>query len=200
LIQKAQSFRRPVLTALVCLCIAVQSIFAGQSDLGLRVQVVQGNDAQNVVEQIPSNPITIRVVDRNNRPVQGATVVFTAPDEGASGDFPSGSNTFQTITDEGGVARASEYHPNDIQGTYQIRVQISYLGEVATATIRQTNIAAKKSFGKLIVILAAAGAAGIAGTALAKGSGSKSSASSGAPAGATIPTITFGGSTVTGKN
>jgi hypothetical protein len=145
------------------------------------------------------------VIDRNNRPVVGATVVFTAPETGPSGDFASGLNRFPTITDGDGVARAPEYRPNDVPGTYQIQVQVDYLGAVAAASIRQTNLASKKSIGKVIVILVAAGVAGAAGTALAGRSGNKSSATPGnsstptAP-GATIPTITFGGSSVTGKN
>jgi len=169
----------------------------------LRIQIVQGNNAQNIREQIPANPITIRVIDRNNRPLQGATVVFTAPPEGPSGDFASGLNTFQTITDEDGVARAPEYRPNDISGSYQINVQVDYLGELTATTIRQTNVGAKKSLGKIIVILAAAGAAGVAGTALANRSSGKSSGTAANPSatpGGTIPTITFGGSSVTGKN
>jgi hypothetical protein len=190
---------------LVCVSLAAQPALAGQSDLGLRIQIVQGNNAQNVLEQIPPNPIVIRVIDRNNRPVVGATVVFTAPETGPSGDFASGLNRFPTITDEDGVARAPEYRPNDVPGTYQIQVQVDYLGAVAAASIRQTNLASKKSIGKVIVILVAAGVAGAAGTALAGRSGNKSSATPGnsstptAP-GATIPTITFGGSSVTGKN
>jgi hypothetical protein len=188
----------------MCLWLAAQTALAGQSNVGIRVQIVQGNDARNIMEQIPATPITIRVIDRNNRAVQGATVVFTTPENGPSGDFANGLNTLRTITNEDGIAVASEYRPNEIPGTYQIRVQVDYLGEAVTSMIRQTNAAGKKSFSKLIVILAVAGAAGAAGTALAarssKTAANPSSSSTPGSTGGSIPTITFGGSSVTGGN
>src|SRR5262249_55241924 len=152
---------------IVCLQFLAQSLLAAQSETGLRVQVVEGNEAQNVVEQIPATPITVRVTDRNNRAIAGATVVFTTPDKGASGDFANGLNRLSTITDENGLAVAREYRPNNIEGSYQIQVQADYLGVSAATTIRQTNVAPKRSLGKIIVIMAAAGVAGAAGAALA---------------------------------
>ena len=199
MIENARNFGRPILAGLVCLCVAAQCIVTGQSGAGLRIQIIQGNDAQNILEQIPANPIAIRVINQNSQPIQGANVVFTAPEKGPSGDFATGLNSFQTLTDEQGIARATEYRPNDISGTYQIRVQVDYLGEITAALIRQTNVGPKRSLGKVIVILAAAGAAGVAGTALAGRSSNKNSGTPTSPA-ATIPTITFGGSSVTGKN
>jgi hypothetical protein len=203
-IQNIQIYGRQLLVGALCLWFAAQSALTGQSNVGLRAQILQGNDARNVMEQIPAIPITVRVSDRNNRGVQGATVVFTTPENGPSGDFANGLNTLRTITNEDGIAVATEYRPNEIPGSYQIRVQIDYLGEGATLAIRQTNLAPKKSLGKLIVILAVAGAAGAAGTALAtrtgkSGTNPSNPASPGSTAGS-IPTITFGGSSVTGGN
>jgi hypothetical protein len=203
-IPNTRTYRRQFLAGTVCLLIAAQTVLAGQSNVGIRVQITQGNNAQNVLEQIPATPITIRVIDRSNRPVQGATVVFTTPEQGPSGDFANGLNTLRTITNENGIAVAPEYRPNEIPGPYRIRVQVDYLGETLTALIRQTNLSPKKSFSKLIVILAVAGAAGAAGTALA-GRSSKSTTNPSTPStpgstGGSIPTITFGGSSVTGGN
>ena len=205
MIPNKQTYGRQCLVGAMCLWLAAQSTLAGQSNAGLRVQIIRGNDAQNVIEQIPATPITIRVIDRNNQAVQGATVVFTTPEKGPSGDFANGLNTLRTMTNEDGIAVAREYRPNEIPGTYQIRVQIDHLGESATATIRQTNLVPKKSFAKVIVILAVAGAAGAAGTALAnrssgKGATNPSTPSSPTATGASVPTITFGGSSVTGGN
>jgi hypothetical protein len=183
----------------LCVIFVAQSSFAAQDGVGLRIQVMQGGDAQNVLEQIPATPISVRITDRNNRPITGATVVFTCPESGASGDFANGLTSFSTITDESGLAVAREYRPNDIAGTYQIRVRAEYLGEAATIAIRQTNIAAKKSMGKLIVIMAAAGAAGIAGAAFAaRGGSSAPSSNPGTGTPSNTPTISFGGSSVGG--
>ena len=193
--------------SILCFVFLAQSSFA-QADVGLRIQVMQGNEARNVVEQIPAVPVTVRVTDRNNRPIPGATVVFASPETGPSGDFANGLTTISTVTDENGLAVAREFRPNDVEGSYQIRVRAEYLGENAATTIRQTNASAKKSKGKLIAIMAAAGAAGIAGAAFAGRGGS--GGSSGNPSSGTAPTpstpvpssstptITFGGSSVGG--
>ena len=193
---------RPRLLACVTVCLFgfVQSVLAAQQ-VGLRVQVVQGEGAKNLIEQVPALPLTVRVVDRTNRPIQGAMVVFTSPTSGASGDFENGMNTFSTITDEDGVAVAREFRPNDVEGSYQIRVRVEHLGETAVTTIHQTNIGAKKSIGKIIAIMAVAGAAGVAGAAFAaKGGGGSSQSSTPPPGPGSTPsggtTITFGTSTV----
>jgi len=181
-------------------CIAIMLVanmaVAGQSDLGLTIQVLQGAGAQNVLEQIPAIPITIRVSDRNNAPVRGAIVVFTAPETGPSGDFASGLNSFNTVTDADGLAIAQQFRPNAIEGTYQIEVRVEHLGEVRTASIRQTNGGRQRSFGKMILIIAAAGAAaGVA--AVAAGRGGEGSNSDNPPA-PSIPTIAFGRASVGG--
>src|SRR5262249_17876246 len=149
--------------ALTCLLFVARSLIAGQSELGLRAIVVEGNGARYVIEQIPPTPIVIRVVDRNNRAVSGATVLFTAPENGPSGDFANGLSSFSTFTNEEGLATAPQFHPNNIEGNYQISIRAQYANEIALASIRQTNVAAKKSVTKKLVILSVAGAlAGVA--------------------------------------
>jgi hypothetical protein len=184
----------------LCVLLVAQSLFASQEAVGLRIQVVQGEDARNVLEQIPANPITVRVTDRNNRPIPGASVTFTSPTSGPSGDFVNGLTNFTTMTDENGTAVAREYRPNDVAGAYQIRVRAEYLGEIATTSIHQTNGATKKSTGKLIAIVAVAGIAGVAGAAFAaRGGGSSSSPTTPtSPNSPSVPTISFGGATVSG--
>ncbi len=192
--------RRNVLTCVLIALYFFQTAWA-QSTEGLRVQVVEGSGAQNIVEQIPATPLSVRVVDRNNRPVRGATVVFTSPSAGPSGDFANGQNVLSTLTDEEGIALAPQYRPNDVLGSYEIRVRADYLGQNASNSIRQTNVAQKKSLGKIIAIMAVAGAAGAAGAALAarKGAGGAASPStSPTPVPGGGPTITFGGSSVAG--
>jgi len=201
-IRNKYAHSRQFVAGIVCFWLATQSTLAGQSNVGVRVQIVQGNDARNFPETIPATPITIRVIDRNNHPVQGATVVFRTPENGPSGDFANGLNTLQTTTNEVGIAVAPEYRPNEIPGPYEIGVNVDYLGETAAVTIRQTNLAPKKSLTKLIVILVVAGAAGAAGTALANRSSKTGTnpSNSSTPPTTNVPTITFGGSSVTGGN
>jgi hypothetical protein len=183
---------------ITCLLVVAQSLAAGQSGLGLRAIVVQGNGARNIIEQIPPTPLIVRVVDRNDRPVPGATVVFSAPEAGPSGDFANGMGSLTTLTDENGLAAAPHFAPNASEGAYQIAVRAQYLDEVALTRIAQTNVAPKKSFAKMIVILAAAGgaAAGAAVLAGRSSSGSPASAPSAPASPVTTPAISFGGATV----
>jgi hypothetical protein len=155
----------------------------------LRVVVVQGEAARNIVQQITPRPPTVRIEDANNRPVGGAVVVFTAPDEGPGGDFANDSRSIAVTTGPDGLAGPGVFHPNGTAGPYQIRVHAQFRGQTATGFISQTNIESKKGHGKLIAIAVIAGGAGAAAFLAARG---KNGSASG-PAG---PTITFGGAVV----
>jgi len=182
---------------LVCLLLVFQS------DVGLRVQVLQGEGRDIVPGQTAPVPMSIRVTDRNNRPVNGATVTFSAPEKGAGGDF-DGERTFRALTNEDGVAGTRSFRPNRIEGRYPILVQVEYLGEVASAIILESNTVPKRSRGKLFAIAAAAGAGAVGAALAARGSGGGGTSSPSAPStpppssGSAIPTITFGGSTING--
>src|SRR5438067_1042477 len=78
-----------LLSVLICQSLVLSPVFSQQP--GLRIVIVQGDSAQNVLLQIPPKPLAIRVQDANNRPVAGVSVVFTAPDSGPSGDFANDS-------------------------------------------------------------------------------------------------------------
>jgi len=179
--------------AAICQFLLLQPVFAAQvpaqqTRQGISIVVVEGERSRNVVQQIPPRPLVVRVEDASNRPVTGATVVFSAPESGPSGDFANDSRTFRASTGTDGLASAGVFHPNSISGSYQIRVTAEYQGQTAAALISQTNVAERKGHGKLIAIGAIVGAA--AGAAIAfrnKDNGSPSS---------NTPTITFGGSAV----
>jgi hypothetical protein len=191
-----RQFRR-FLSVLLCQLIFCPSTFAGQQT-GLKIIVLSGSGEENVINEVPPQPLAVRVVDASNRPITGATVVFTAPSSGAGGTFPTGSS-FNTVSDEEGRALGLLYRPNSIEGIYTIQVRAEYLGESAMASIRQGNVLVKKSKsnrGKLVIaVVAGVGAAIAAG--LAGGGGSNGN--SGTPARPGTPTITFGGSTIGGQ-
>src|SRR5262249_37735706 len=179
--------------------VAQQSQQPQQPDLGLRVLVIQGNGAQNVVLRNLPVPLAVRVVDRENHPVVRAVVEFTAPESGPSGDFANASNAISLLTDEDGIAIAEPIHANQIEGLYQIQIQASFLGETANTYARITNTGRKMSFGNKIVILyRAGGAARASSAARGRGGGSTSGSSNSTPPSPTAPTITFGGSSVGG--
>jgi len=178
--------------AAVCQFLLLQFVFVQQSTAqtsGLRIDVLEGSDAKNVVQQIAPKAIIVRVQDSNNRPVVGATIVFTAPQVGPSGDFENDARTIRILTGQDGRAAAGPYHPNSITGSYQIRVTADLQGVTGAVAIPQTNVGEKKGHGKLWATIAIGAAVGAAAFAF-KG---KDSGSSTTPTG---PTITFGGSAV----
>lgn len=184
-----------LLAAVMCQFLVLQPLLAQQASgqRALRIVVVEGSGARNVVQQIAPRPLIVRIVDANNRPVAGAMVEFRSPEAGPSGDFV---NNFPVPTSDDGLASAGAFHPNAIPGPYQIQVRAAFQGQTAIAAIPQTNIEQKSGRGKLIAILAIAGAA--AGAAIAARSGGGSSdPSSPEPA---KPTIAFGGSAVGAPN
>src|SRR5262249_55045718 len=106
---------------------------AGQT--GLRIFVVQGEGARNIVQQIPPEPLIVRV-EEDRRPVAGAMVTFTAPAAGASGQFANGSATLTVTTDQDGLAVVDGFHPNAIAGSYQIGVRATFQSQSALGNLR----------------------------------------------------------------
>src|SRR5262245_49658974 len=97
------------LALLLCHLIALQPVSAQQ---GLRIQVVQGAKARNVVQSVSARPITVEVQDASGRPVPDATVTFVAPAQGPGGEFSNDLRTLTVTTDSAGRASAGQYHAN----------------------------------------------------------------------------------------
>jgi len=177
-------------------------IFAQTSAAGagqLNLVIVEGEGATNNIRQRTAREPIVQVEDENHKPVAGAAVVFLLPDQGASGTFANGSHTLTVTTDSQGRAIAHGFHPNHVQGQFNMRVSASFQGKTGTATISQTNAAIAGAAGaaaagisvKLIVILAIAGAAAAGGAIAATRGGSSTPAP-----GATTTTISAGTGTV----
>ena len=188
---KTKERRRRLPLALLCELlilyagVAQPAIAQTTAQAKLRVVVVEGEGAKNVAQQIAAKQLTVRVLDGNNRPVEGASVTFIAPASGPSGDFTNDSKSIRILTSTDGVANAGPYHPNATTGAYLIQVRVEFQRALATVNISQMNVVQSKSHKKMIAIIAIAGAA--AGAAIAAHG---SSSSSGAP------TITLGGTAV----
>ena len=124
----------------------------------LRIVVLQGEDAVNVVQQKTAVAPLVEVRDRNDVPVAGATVTFTIA-SGQPGAFAGGLPTLTVTTNAAGQAAASGFTALG-PGAVQIQVQAAYQGQIVSAAISQTNFAT-----------AAAAQAGTTGTTGATGGG-----------------------------
>ena len=187
-----------LLAVSLCYLLILQTLPAfAQGQLNL--VIVEGEGATNNIRQRTAREPIVQVEDENHKPVAGAAVVFLLPDQGASGTFANGSHTLTVMSDAQGRAVAHGFHPNHVEGQYNIRVSASFQGKTGTATISQTNVmagaAAAAGAGismKLIVILAVAGAAAAGGAiAATRGGGSGSTSVT-----TTTTTITPGTGTV----
>jgi hypothetical protein len=182
---KTKERRRQLPLAVLCEMLVLYAGLAQQPSIAqakLRIVVVEGEGAKNVAQQIGAKRLIVRVLDGNNRPVEGAGVTFIAPASGPSGDFTNDSKSIRVLTHTDGIANAGPYHPNATTGAYQIQVRAEFQRALATVTISQMNVEHGKGHKKMIAIIAIAGAA--AGAAVAAHRGSSSSGG---------PTITFGG-------
>jgi hypothetical protein len=166
----------------------------------LNVTVMAGEGATNNLRERAHQPV-VRVEDENHRPISGAAVVFILPTEGASGDF-DGSKTLVVTTDAQGVAAAHGFKTNQTPGKVVILATASYRGLTARTSITQVNAdgpgakgGGSRGHGKLIIILAAVGAAGAGGAIASMHKGSSSSAGtppSGTPISISVGSISVG--------
>src|SRR5262245_14832977 len=103
----------------------------------LRIVVVEGEDAVNVVQQKTAVAPVIEVRDRNDQPVAGAVVRFAIRNGRAT--F-GGARTLTVTTNAAGRAVATGFAPTG-SGALQISATAAFQGQSAAAvTIAQTNV------------------------------------------------------------
>jgi hypothetical protein len=141
--------------------IQAQSASTNQaSDLSIRV--LEGEDGVNIIRTKSAVKPVVQVVDRNNLPVAGATVVFALPSSGATATFAGGAKTLTVITNTAGRAAVSSMTPVG-SGSFNIGITASFQGQVATTTLAQTNyltVAAAQAAGANTGAIAGGGGAG----------------------------------------
>ena len=126
-----------VLSALALLTLATGQAIAQPPTL--KIVVLAGEDAVNVIKQKTAVQPLVEVRDRNGLPVPGAVVTFTLGG-GQHAAFAGGLQTLTVTTNAAGQAAAAGLSPITT-GAIQIQVQATFRGQVATAAITQTNVA-----------------------------------------------------------
>lgn len=131
---------RPILTV-ACIAFVASSFTSAQqrtaSSGDLKIVVIAGEGAVNIIQQKTAVAPIIEVRDRNNLPVAGVSVTFSVSGSGAS--FGTGS-TLSVMTNAAGQATAAGLSPT-AAGAVQINVSAAFQGQAATAAITQTNFA-----------------------------------------------------------
>jgi len=166
---------------------------------GLKILVLEGAGAFNFIPDRISKAVVVEVRDKNDQPVEGASVIFELPQNGPGGTFASGEHSRTMKTDLRGQAPvAFEISPE--QGRFQIAVSATFGDASGKATISQSNsmtpISERKreerhwyTSKKVLIIGAAVAAGAVVGIVLA----TRGSKSSGPTVVITPGTPTFGG-------
>jgi PEGA domain len=102
----------------------------------LRIVVVEGEGAVNIIQQKTAVAPVVEVRDRNDQPVSGAVVRFAIQKGRASFN---GVRTLTATTDALGRATATGLTPIG-NGPLQIGASAAFQGQTAAITIAQTNV------------------------------------------------------------
>src|SRR5689334_25189983 len=142
----------------IILVAILAALFTQTPAPSLRIVVIEGEGAVNIIQQKTAVRPLVEVRDRNNVPVSGATVTFALNGQPAA--FANGAATMTVTTNAQGQAAAAGF--NAVRpGAVQIQVQAAHQGQSAAAMISQTNFATA----------AAATAAGVTVGAVSAGAG-----------------------------
>lgn len=168
----------------------------GSGPAALKIVVLEGEGARNDIRSGIAVAPKVQLLDENGRPVADAEVVFRLPMEGPGGAFHGWVKTQTVRTNAEGIAAASGYMPNDLEGRFNIRVTAKAGSQEAAAVIAQANVrgsgASGRSNRKWWILAAVGAGAGAAIAAAASGNGADGVA-------VTTPiTITAGPVTVAG--
>ena len=134
----------------------------------LRIVVLEGEGAVNIIQQKTAVRALVEVRDQNNLPVPAASVTFAVT--GTGGATVAGSQTVTVATNAAGQASLTGMTPAS-SGGLQISVNASFNGLSAATTITQTVVltAAVAAAASGAVAAGTAGAAGAAGGGLSTG-------------------------------
>lgn len=91
----------------------------------LKVFVLEGANGVHIPKTGTSVPLVIEVRDQNDRPVEGADVMFQLPSSGPGGVFYDQKLVFTTKTNYQGQAEAAGFQHNTQYGRFNIAVTVS---------------------------------------------------------------------------
>jgi hypothetical protein len=178
--------------ALPAVVLLAASALQAQPAPALRVVVIDGEDAVNIIQQKTAVRPVVEVRDRNNLPVPGAVVTFSI--QGGASTF-GGASTLTLATNAAGQAAVTGLTPS-AAGAFQIQVSAAFQGQVATATIAQTNVMTAAQ--AAAATAGANGASGASGASGGSGAGGAGGAAGGAGGGMSATTIAVAGAAVAG--
>lgn len=128
------------LVSVVAIALLVCSTAQAQNSApagSLKIVVISGEDAVNIIQQKTAVAPVIEVRDRNDLPVLGVAVTFSVSGPGAS--FAGGVQSITVVTNATGQAAAAGLTPT-ATGAINISATATFQGQTAIATIAQSNV------------------------------------------------------------
>jgi hypothetical protein len=107
---------------------------------GLKVIALAGAGDMNDLERKVMALLVVEVLDQNDRPVEGAEVVFRFPIKGPSAEFAGGKMAQTVRTNSQGEATANGWMANSEVGAFQVHVTASYGNQIGEMNISMTNV------------------------------------------------------------
>ncbi|HLH41596.1 MAG TPA: hypothetical protein VKV74_01325 [Bryobacteraceae bacterium] len=101
---------------------AAGAIQAADGASGLNIRIIEGQGQKYALGSRATRGVTIEVTDDLGKPVQGATVTFRLPDQGAGGVFSNGSKTEVATSQADGRAQVWGMQWNRTPGPFEIRI------------------------------------------------------------------------------
>ena len=129
-----------VLLALPPISRAQAPVVQGQTIQNLKVVPLAGNRESNDLERRMMAPLVVQVLDQDQRPVEGAEVVFRFPSSGPGATFGNQQNSKTFRTNADGQAAAVGWVANSQTGTFQVKVSATRGNESGETTISMTNV------------------------------------------------------------
>ena len=105
----------------------------------LRIVVLEGEDAVNIIQQKTAVRPVVEVRDSNDLPVAGVAVRFAIQSGAGGGSASFGTQSVATVTTNAAGRAVAPQMQAIRNGAFRINVQASYQGRVATTSISQTN-------------------------------------------------------------
>jgi len=106
----------------------------------LRVTALAGEGEMNDLERRVMAPLVVQVIDQNDRPVEGADVVFRFPLKGPGAVFADQKTSKTVKTNGQGQAAALGWMANGELGKFQVHVTAAYGNQIGETTVSMTNV------------------------------------------------------------
>lgn len=146
---------RPCLTPVLIFLLALPSSVYGQQTATpppaqpmAQIPVVQdlkllplaGKDAMNDLERHVMTPLVVEVLDKNDRPIEGADVVFRFPLKGPGATFANQKTSRTFRTNGQGEAAATGWTANGEVGSFQVHATATYGNQMGEVTFSMSNV------------------------------------------------------------